>query len=136
MRYFLCHSRSDRHRAATDRVLLAGSALFQKQSVQSSQIAGFRNRHQEVTSIPSQLTFYAALLVSFCRIAVLASESPVRSESNHAVGLFALASLQNLLDRQREIVISQRVEYAAKVRESKLVRFQERLLSGIGVGPV
>jgi len=42
-------------------VLLTGSALVQQQRIQSGQIAGFRHGHQEVSPVPSQLTFHAAL---------------------------------------------------------------------------
>jgi hypothetical protein len=115
-------------------VLLTDSALVQQQRVQSRQVAGFRYRRQEVPAIPAQFILHAALLITLRRIAVFASEAPVRAERDHSLGLFAPVSAQNLLHRERQVVVPQRVKHPAEVIEPMLVAFEKRLLRGIGVG--
>ena len=78
----------------------------------------------------ADLPFDAAFLMSLCRRAELAGKSPVRAERDEMLRFFAAISTKDFLDGDFQVVLPQRLEYAAKVSESEFMCFEESLLRG------
>ena len=130
---FLLAGLANRHASAKDGSASVGHTVSQNLLVQCVQITGHRYRHEQVAPVPSQLALDAAFFVAAGRVAVLAQIAPMGAEGDDPIRLDPLISAQNLLHHRLHVVIAQGLENPAKVVESVLVGFEQRLLRGVWI---
>ena len=104
--------------------------------VQRIEVGDTRHRHQVVAPEIAAFAFNATLLVTLARRAELRGKPPVRAERHEPHRLLPPIAAQDLAHRTGQIVVAQQVKYAAEVGKGVLVRFEERLLCRVQVGPV
>ena len=128
------HCRADHVGAAHQRALFVFLTAGVQQFIQLRQIPRLRHRHQMIAPEVAALVLHPALLVAARRVAELALETPMRPERKEALRLFPLVATQDLLHRATQVVVAKALENAAKISERQLMRFQERLLTGVRIG--
>src|ERR1022692_3040129 len=114
----------------------SGTRLYLPRGTFWVRSAPVRSRTPQGRFPPARLLHPGGRCGPLGRVTVLALISPMRTERDHPVGFDALPAAQNLLHQRTHVVIAQRAKHAAEVIESVLVSFQQRLLRGVGVGPV
>src|SRR3982750_117899 len=80
----------------------------------------------------SDLAFHSPFFVCFRGCAELTRESPVRTKRDEASCLLPAIALKDLLHRRRQVVVSEFAKDTTKEAEGQLMRFQKRLLRGMG----
>src|ERR1017187_6650155 len=131
-------------RQASATVMFLPMMVRLRLAVQSSSSCRFRSSRSsawgtgtsQLRPYPPSSPFHAALLVTAGRCAVLALETPVRAECDHALGFHALPSAQDLLHRGGQVVVAQGSEHAGEIGEGVFVTFEKGLLGSVRVSPV